>query len=78
MRNLAANPAVELAGLVDTDNKVGDWLAGHYPEVPFTTNTTMEQLDKWDARAVVLATPAGTHPAIAKLKIEDCKWKGAV
>ncbi len=71
MRNLFANPAVEVAGLVDTDNKVGNWLAGHYPHVPFTTNTTVEQLDEWDAKAVVLATPAGTHFDLACQVIES-------
>ncbi|MCH7939169.1 MAG: Gfo/Idh/MocA family oxidoreductase [Candidatus Marinimicrobia bacterium] len=71
MRNLFAHPAVEVAGLVDTNDKVRDWLAGHYPELPFSTNTAMKQLEEWGAQAVVLATPAGTHFDLASQVLES-------
>ena len=71
MRNLFAHPAVEVAGLVDTNDKVRDWLAGHYPALPFSSNTAMKQLEEWGAQAVVLATPAGTHFDLASQVLES-------
>lgn len=65
LRNLAAHPQVELAGVVDIDPDIRAWLADHYPGVPFAPAFDVDLLDQWDAQAVVIATPARTHFSLA-------------
>lgn len=69
LRNFSAHNSVEIVGVVDREPKTRDWLAKHYPNVPFDTEGTSEVLDNWDAQAVVLATPAGTHYELARRAI---------
>jgi len=65
LRNLVAHPEVELVGVVDTDPHIRSWLADRYPGIPFARTFKVSLLDEWDVHAVVVATPARTHFALA-------------
>jgi predicted dehydrogenase len=71
LRNLAANIDVELVGIIDSDPAVGKWAADQYPDLPFANDFNGELLKNWAVDAVVLATPAQTHHALAKTVLES-------
>ena len=67
VRTLATLPDIDLAAVCDTSAQRREDIRRHFPDVPVTEDVG-EALDGADA--AVIATPAGTHAALARTVIE--------
>jgi predicted dehydrogenase len=68
-RNLSASPSFELVGLVDTDPKRLAKQAALYPAAkPYTDLAEMMRVEK--PELVAIATPVGSHAALARIALD--------
>ena len=71
LRNLINHSKVNVTGVIDTDNKVSEWLADKYSSLLFQNEFSPSVLDKWAVDAVVIVTPAKTHYKLSKEILES-------